>query len=850
MHAFISYSRANEALAKDIREQLHAWGHTTWMDVFDIAKGAYWPEAIDEGLKNVDAVIGIMTTESLKSRNVSNEWNWALSADKLLLLLRFEAIPIDQISHRFAGINYIDFTVQHELGLSALKATLANPPATTQYREGFGDLPVPKTHRSNEETHLLRRVKTNWIDNVLENSLYENIFIQSGMIVSPDDVLDPWDTVARHNTFGDYALPENTPITEVFEQMNRQMLILGEPGSGKTTTLLKIARDLLQYAEADASQPIPVVFPLSPWTKSFPSLEEWFIDELNKRYQIPRTAASRFIQDEKLILLLDGLDEVNEAYRADCVEAINHFLEQHGLIDIVICSRLLDYQVLQSKLKFLNAIILQPLTAAQIDSYLARFGDKLTALRTALTAESKLQEIAKTPLLLNIMILAYESDGVHPMTTPLSSDAWLTHMFDTYINRVLKPPFPYKREDTMKWLSWLAKKMTRFSQPVFYIDDIQPDWLEYPAHRNLVRFTAWGIYLMGAAVTLLIALAIGLEMAEVPFLLLGPELTIPTAVGIWLGVWIGSGLFVRRIMPEHIEIIVSQHWSPRRLLPTVTQGWGKGIIYGAAAGLIAGGIGVIPAVIGFFVLSLELIPVGLLAIGVGSTLYGILLSYVLSRGGDFGLIGSLIAGSIGGFCYALVGEIAGETLFAEVVPPEASLFATTLACGLAVGLGSGLTKSLTFALRQGLDVETRGGRQAIIMGSDIKQSARNARLFGLIFAVFGMVAGFLVTEVVTLATRLSGGQTIEVVFGVRLSWLVALGGGLIFFFTAVFVFGGLVVLQRFLSRLIFYIQGNIPWQYTRFLDAVAQRTILQKVGIGYRFMHDLLRQHITNSETP
>src|SRR5262249_47390142 len=48
---FISYARPDQHFAERLRSQLHAWNYGTWMDVHDIPKGSYWPNAIDEGLQ-------------------------------------------------------------------------------------------------------------------------------------------------------------------------------------------------------------------------------------------------------------------------------------------------------------------------------------------------------------------------------------------------------------------------------------------------------------------------------------------------------------------------------------------------------------------------------------------------------------------------------------------------------------------------------------------------------------------------------------------------------------------------------------------------------------------------------
>lgn len=59
--------------------------------------------------------------------------------------------------------------------------------------------------------------------------------------------------------------------------------------------------------------------------------------------------------------------------------------------------------------------------------------------------------------------------------------------------------------------------------------------------------------------------------------------------------------------------------------------------------------------------------------------------------------------------------------------------------------------------------------------------------------------------------------------------------------------GGKACIQHFVLRLILYCNGHIPWNYARFLDYATDRLFLQRVGGGYRFMHDLLRQHFAQN---
>ncbi|MDQ2681940.1 MAG: alpha/beta fold hydrolase, partial [Chloroflexota bacterium] len=104
---FISYHRSDVAIAEKVRALLIANRTSTWMDEFDIPAGAYWPDEIDRGLARSSFVIGILSPEAVESRNVKNEWDWALHNGKHLILLMARPCVVP---HRYVSINFIDAT--------------------------------------------------------------------------------------------------------------------------------------------------------------------------------------------------------------------------------------------------------------------------------------------------------------------------------------------------------------------------------------------------------------------------------------------------------------------------------------------------------------------------------------------------------------------------------------------------------------------------------------------------------------------------------------------------------------------------------------------------------------------
>jgi hypothetical protein len=358
---------------------------------------------------------------------------------------------------------------------------------------------------------LLNKVRDAWVKGVLEKSLHARVSIELGLQERPDLVQQPFSDVAEFAAAPGQALPEGTPATTVFDRLGsgRTLLIVGEPGSGKTIALLKLAEDAIDRTKSDLRQQIPVVFNLSSWTRKPQSIEQWLIQELLEKYQVSKALGKTWVESEALMLLLDGLDEVKAEQRNACVQALNQFMQTHGTTEIVICCRIGDYQMLQDRLTLRSAICLQPLTAAQIDLYFEQAGDRLSALKAMLPQDAELQELAKSPLMLSVMSLAYQDFTPEQLTVGGKIEDCRKRLFATYIDRMFQrrgTTQQYSREDSQRWLVWLARRLTEKSQLIFLIEQMQPTWLtnELGKYYQLINFAFCFLFveLSGALVSI------------------------------------------------------------------------------------------------------------------------------------------------------------------------------------------------------------------------------------------------------------------------------------------------------------------------------------------------------------
>jgi Fe-S cluster biosynthesis and repair protein YggX len=364
---------------------------------------------------------------------------------------------------------------------------------------------------------LLSKVKEYWIEGVLEKSLHTKAMIELGLEKRSDAVERPFSGFEELPEESRQILPTGTGATEVFNQIGegRTLLILGEPGAGKTITLLKLAQNLIARAEGELSRLIPVVFNLSSWGSKRQTLADWLIEELYNKYKVSKTLGKNWIEEQQLLLLLDGLDEVKADRREACVEAINQFMQKHGQTEIVVCSRVADYENLTNRLQLRGAIYIRALTPEQINQYLDAAGEQLGAVKTLLQEDTVLQELAKSPLTLSVMTLAYQGKKVEELPQTGSAKVRREHLFNVYIARMFsqekigKPgeyKSPYQNQQTRVWLTWLAQQMSQASQTIFFIEKIQPIWLLTGGQK---KFYQLGTCLMGLLMGLLIGLLIG-----------------------------------------------------------------------------------------------------------------------------------------------------------------------------------------------------------------------------------------------------------------------------------------------------------------------------------------------------
>ncbi|PKV89832.1 NACHT domain-containing NTPase [Streptomyces sp. TLI_146] len=174
-------------------------------------------------------------------------------------------------------------------------------------------------------------------------------------------------------------------IVDVFTRRvpARRLLVLGEPGSGKTLLLVRLVLALIERRERD--HPVPVLFPLASWDPAVLDLRTWMEHRLVQDHpELGAPASDAFGQvtlaavllERRLVLpVLDGFDELPPTVGALALHRLNEALP-YGC-GMVLSSRPAEYRAalqpcgaVPARLAELAAIRLQPLGAEEVATYL------------------------------------------------------------------------------------------------------------------------------------------------------------------------------------------------------------------------------------------------------------------------------------------------------------------------------------------------------------------------------------------------------------------------------------------------------------------------------------------------
>jgi len=185
-----------------------------------------------------------------------------------------------------------------------------------------------------------------------------------------------------------------------------RLLVLGEPGSGKSVSLERLAWELCSPPEPVGPEPepaVPVLVRLFHYAGT--SLPEWVRASLQETGHLrldDERALAAFLQEggSRCFFLFDGLNEVPPPYRDRLVDELVRWMAACPRHCVVLTSRAQDEVWRRLRGEVSQAVVVQPIGDAQARDYLVahlgeeRGGDLYERL------DERLRAMARTPLVL------------------------------------------------------------------------------------------------------------------------------------------------------------------------------------------------------------------------------------------------------------------------------------------------------------------------------------------------------------------------------------------------------------------------------------------------------------------
>jgi predicted NACHT family NTPase len=265
----------------------------------------------------------------------------------------------------------------------------------------------------------------------LKNELHSQVQARtygarSNLIEAPLRKLD-LDITPRLGWVRDPRLLEPEPVSEepadivaAFVSSRRRLLIVGEPGSGKTMA----AYSLIEYLdEREGNERTPLLVNLSAW-EAQDDFEAFLVDYLRSSvgYEVrERAVASAFIRFRRYSLILDGLDEIPVGLRRHFSQRLDEFVRGlGGEVAVIVTCRSQEYEELLAAyptgLGLVQAVEILPLTSQQLDSAfveLAKRDEEWEAFLSQrhLRAYQRVRHLLSNPLFLNLTAVGQLSPG-------------------------------------------------------------------------------------------------------------------------------------------------------------------------------------------------------------------------------------------------------------------------------------------------------------------------------------------------------------------------------------------------------------------------------------------------------
>jgi hypothetical protein len=426
-----------------------------------------------------------------------------LAVASALFLLPWAVALVQVLRHHHLDDGAVGLVATFSLGLPALWLALVG------YLEASRSALVSELTMVQMADQLALAVGKQWEDEAAIRRLNDPYPLPVSWDSADPSLTDSWDSLVKLASSGagwsalcpetwasgpDGLAGEGGDLVDVLARVpTRRLIVLGEPGAGKTMLLVRLVLDLL--ARRKPGEPVPILASVASWNAASQSLRDWLATQLMINHSALAAAppaglgeptwAAALLASGLILPILDGLDEIPEGALGWAISRINDALRSGE--PLVTTCRSQQYREAvrptggpEVTLRGTAAVKLRPLDAAVVRSYLcddaagpvarARWDPVFAVLGTDAPAGQALT----TPLMVALARTIYDPrpgslartpPDPAELRSPVLADRMAVEslLFDGFIPAAYQnePTGHWTEQDAQSWFVFLARHLER-----------------------------------------------------------------------------------------------------------------------------------------------------------------------------------------------------------------------------------------------------------------------------------------------------------------------------------------------------------------------------------------------------
>jgi tetratricopeptide (TPR) repeat protein len=384
---------------------------------------------------------------------------------------------------------------------------------------------------------------------------------------------------------------------------HRQLVVLGEPGAGKSVLAMLLTLRLIE--DPEARQPVPVLLPIASWNPTVELPQEFVARRLGEEYEFlaergahGRSVAELLVAQGRVLPVLDGLDELPTEWHCRALEALYRFSAAGRPLIVACRSQEYEQAVIRSGVVLSRAAVVEidPIDAVQAIAFLSvpapgrsRWQPVFEHLRQH--PHGPLAQALSTPLMVVLASTTYRSPTTDPSVLLEFRDkaSVVRVLIDRFVTSVYQADHPepravaraqrlrsYEPGRAGRWLSCLAYHLYQAGTPDLWWWQLSPGLLAARPKRVQRLVPILTVLIVAIAVGVVTGMVVGIwpavRAAAVAF-----GVVAVSASGVFRSLWPGG-------YPPYVVLKYrSRRW--RRIWATGLR-MAFGVMFGLMASLL------------------------------------------------------------------------------------------------------------------------------------------------------------------------------------------------------------------------------------------------------------------------